>query len=86
MSGHSPSLPVLLLSDLPIGQPATITSIAGKDHLTQRLYELGLLEGDTVQVIGVAPLGDPLEIQLRHSVLSLRKSEAARIEVEVIRS
>lgn len=86
MSGLSLSQPVLLLSDLPLGQPATITSIAGMDHLTQRLYELGILEGDTIQVIGVAPLGDPLEIQLRHGVLSLRKSEAARIQVEVIHS
>lgn len=77
---------MLLLSDLPLGQPATITSIAGMDYLTQRLYELGILEGDTIQVIGVAPLGDPLEIQLRHGVLSLRKSEAARIQVEVIHS
>lgn len=40
------------------------------------------MEGDPIEVIGVAPLGDPLEIRSRHGVLSLRKSEAARILVE----
>jgi ferrous iron transport protein A len=73
----------VLLSDLPVGSSASIVSIAGADHLTQRLYELGLLEGDSVKLLGVAPLGDPLEIEIRTGVLSLRKSEAARITVEV---
>ena len=72
-----------LLPEIALATPATIVSISGSDHLTQRLYELGLLEGDTIEIIGIAPLGDPLEIQSRHGVLSLRKSEAARIVVEV---
>lgn len=71
------------LPEIALSTPATIVSISGSDHLTQRLYELGLLEGDTIEIIGIAPLGDPLEIQCRHGVLSLRKSEAARIMVEV---
>jgi ferrous iron transport protein A len=74
---------VVPLPEIGLSTPATIVSITGSDHLTQRLYELGLLEGDTIEIIGVAPLGDPLEIQCRHGVLSLRKSEAARIIVEV---
>ncbi|HQR43449.1 MAG TPA: ferrous iron transport protein A [Gemmatales bacterium] len=71
------------LPEIGLAKPAIIVSITGSDHLTQRLYELGLIEGDPIEIIGVAPLGDPLEIQVRHGVLSLRKSEAARILVEV---
>lgn len=73
---------MLPLPELPLGRPAIIASITGSDHLTQRLLELGLLEGDSIEIIGVAPLGDPLEIRVRHGVLSLRRSEAARILVE----
>lgn len=74
---------VLPLPDLALNTPATITSITGSDYITQRLLEFGLLEGDTLEIIGVAPLGDPLEIQTRHGVLSLRRNEAARIQVEL---
>lgn len=73
---------MLPLPELALGTPALIASIVGSDHITQRLLELGLLEGDPIEVMAVAPLGDPLEIRLRHGVLSLRRSEAARILVE----
>lgn len=73
---------MLPLPELPLKTPATIVRIDGDDHLTQRLLEFGLLEGDPIEVIGVAPLGDPLEIRARHGVLSLRRNEAARIIVE----
>lgn len=73
---------MLPLPELPLNKPATICQIDGSDHITQRLLELGLLEGDPIEVIGVAPLGDPLEIRLQHGVLSMRQTEAARILVE----
>ncbi|MFT3882683.1 MAG: FeoA domain-containing protein [Gemmatales bacterium] len=73
---------MLPLPELPLKTPATILRIDGTDHLTQRLLEFGLMEGDPIEVIGVAPLGDPLEIQARHGVLSLRRNEAIRIIVE----
>src|SRR4051812_11540411 len=60
--GHSASQLVLSLPELPLNTPATIVRIDGSDHLTQRLLEFGLLEGDQIEIIGVAPLGDPLEI------------------------
>jgi Fe2+ transport system protein FeoA len=44
--------------------------------------EMGLVPGVEFTVIGVAPLGDPLELELRGYRLSLRRSEAARIEIE----
>lgn len=69
------------LDQLQVGQRARVEAIAGTDALVQRLYEMGLIEGEEVEVIGFAPLGDPMEIRLRDYRLSLRKNEAARIHV-----
>lgn len=69
------------LADLSPGQSAEIVSLAGDPALVQRLYEFGLLEGETVEVIARAPLGDPIEICFGNSRLSLRKAEAANITV-----
>jgi ferrous iron transport protein A len=73
---------VIPLHQLACRQSAIIHSIDGTDHITQRLYELGVLEGDSVEMVAVAPWGDPIEIRLRHGCLSLRRSEAARILVD----
>jgi len=48
----------------------------------RRLLELGLVPGTQVTVVGVSPLGDPLELEVRGSRLSIRKKEALAIEVE----
>ena len=69
------------LDQLPVGQAARVESLTGDDALVQRLLEMGLFEGEPVEVVGVAPLGDPLEIRLRDYRLSLRRSEAARVRV-----
>jgi ferrous iron transport protein A len=71
------------LDQLHTGQRARIDAVQGADALGQRLLEMGLLEGDEVEVIGFAPLGDPMEIRLRDYRLSLRRTEAARIFVSV---
>jgi ferrous iron transport protein A len=70
------------LDQLRVGQRARIEAIEGNDAILQRLLEMGLLEGEEIEVIGFAPLGDPLEIRLRDYRLSLRRSEAARIRVQ----
>lgn len=69
------------LDQLRTGQRAIIVALDGTDALVQRLLEMGLLEGESVEVIGFAPLGDPMEILLRDYRLSLRRSEAARVRV-----
>lgn len=69
---------------LDVGQRASITAVAGADSLTQRLMEMGLFEGEEIEVLGVAPLGDPLEIGLRDYRLSLRRSEAACVRVTLL--
>ena len=69
------------LADLSPGQSAEVLSLSGDAALVQRLYEMGLLEGERVAVIARAPLGDPIEIRFGNSRLSLRKAEAANVEV-----
>lgn len=71
------------LDQLRPGQRGRIAALAGGDALVQRLMEMGLLENESVEVIGVAPLGDPLEIRLRDYRLSLRRSEAARVQIDL---
>jgi ferrous iron transport protein A len=71
------------LADLTPGQSAAVLSLSGDPALVQRLYEMGLLEGERVEVIARAPLGDPIEIRFGNSRLSLRKAEAAFITVEI---
>jgi ferrous iron transport protein A len=72
------------LDQLQRGQCGKITAIAGEDAIVQRLLEMGLLEGEEIEVLGFAPLGDPMEIRLGDYRLSLRRTEAARITVEGI--
>jgi Fe2+ transport system protein FeoA len=69
------------LDQLQVGQRGRVEEIQGNDALVQRLLEMGLLEGEEVEVISFAPLGDPVEIRLRDYRLSLRRREAARIVV-----
>lgn len=75
---------MLSLDQMTAGQRARIETIQGSDALVQRLLEMGLLEGDELEVIGFAPLGDPMEIRLRDYRLSLRRSEAARVLVSPV--
>jgi len=69
------------LAELPLGQPAEILAIDCERRLSRRLMEMGLLPGTRVRVIRVAPLGDPIELRVRHYSLSVRRAEAAKITV-----
>lgn len=71
-----------LLAELPIGARARVSGILGGDELSVRLLEMGLTPGVEVVLVGVAPLGDPLELELRGYRLSVRRSEAARVEID----
>lgn len=71
------------LDQLRPGQRGVIEQVRGSDALMQRLLEMGLLEGEPVELLTFAPLGDPLEIRVGDYRLSLRRSEAACIQVEV---
>lgn len=69
------------LADLPLRTPATITAVSGERPFRRRLLEMGLVPGTRVAVVNVAPLGDPLEIELRDGRMSIRRVEAARVSV-----
>jgi ferrous iron transport protein A len=72
------------LDQLRVGARGRVTSVVGDDELAMRLMEMGLTPGVEIAVVGTAPLGDPLELELRGYRLSVRRSEAARVAVEQI--
>jgi ferrous iron transport protein A len=72
------------MDQIQLGQRACVQALVGNDHLVQRLLEMGLLEGEEIEVIGIAPFGDPIEIRLRDFRLSLRRREAARVTVQLL--
>jgi Fe2+ transport system protein FeoA len=72
------------LDQLRVGQRARVEAIEGEDLVVQRLLEMGLLEGEELEIIGFAPLGGPVEIRLQDYRLSLRRSEASRIRVSTL--
>ena len=70
------------LRDVKIGETATIVRLHGEGALKRRIMDMGLIRGTQVLVRKVAPLGDPLELTVRGSELSVRKGDAELIEVE----
>jgi ferrous iron transport protein A len=69
------------LTELPLHQPATVVGVGGDRAFRRRLLELGLLPGTHIVLRNIAPLGDPLELELRGGRLSIRRAEAQRIQV-----
>ena len=67
------------LDALKPGQTARIASIEGQDGVAVRLMEMGLIDGETIQLIGYAPFGDPIEFEVRGYRVSLRSTEARRV-------
>lgn len=75
---------MLSLDQLGVGQRALVERLHGEDPVTQRLMEMGLLEGEEISVLAIAPLGDPLEIRLGDGRLSLRRKDAARVIIRLL--
>lgn len=71
----------MTLDNLPICKPAIILTVGGEGDLRCHLLDMGLIPHTEVTVRKVAPLGDPLELYLRGYTITLRKEDAARIEV-----
>ena len=71
----------MTLDKLPIGKPAIILTVGGEGDLRCHLLDMGLIPHTEVTVRKVAPLGDPMELYLRGYTMTLRKEDAARIEV-----
>lgn len=75
---------VKMMNELEKGEKGRIVKIGGKGSVHRRLLDMGLVSGTEIEMERVAPLGDPIEIKVKGYNLSLRKEEAASIEVEVI--
>ncbi len=70
------------LAQLDIGQSGRVVEVIGTGDLSRRLLEMGITPGVEIRLLQAAPLGDPLEFELRGYRLSLRRSEAARVHIE----
>ncbi len=71
------------LERLQPGTRASVVKIGAAGAIGRRMADMGMVRGTTVEVIKVAPLGDPIEVKVKGYNLSLRKDEAARITVEL---
>ena len=70
------------LRDVKIGQTVTVVKLHGEGPVKRRIMDMGITKGVEILVRKVAPLGDPMELNVRGYELSVRKSDAALIEVE----
>lgn len=73
----------LRLSEFAIGQSGVIKSVSGEGRIRRRLFDMGVTPGAEVYLRKRAPLGDPVEITIRDYELTLRKSEAELVIMEV---
>jgi ferrous iron transport protein A len=69
------------LEQVAVGQTVSVVDVPGDDLVSLRLLEMGLTPGVRVSVVAVAPLGDPLELNVRGYRLSIRRREAALVAV-----
>ncbi len=72
------------LGDLSPGQCATISRLPSRAIYRRKLLAMGVLPGTPIEVIRIAPMGDPIEIRIKGFSLSLRKDEASEVLVERI--
>ncbi len=70
------------LKEVKVGQTATVVKLHGEGAVKRRIMDMGLTKGTEIYVRKVAPLGDPMELNVRGYELSVRKSDAETIEVE----
>jgi ferrous iron transport protein A len=68
-------------ADLAVGETGRVVRIAEVDDVSRRLLEMGVTPGVEIRRLGAAPLGDPLEFELRGYRLSLRRKEAEHVEI-----
>lgn len=74
---------MITLKDLKPGQEGTVISIGERGPMRRRIMDMGVTPGISIKVVKVAPLGDPIEVNIRGYELSLRKSEAENIQIQL---
>ena len=70
------------LKDIQVGQTVTVRKLHGDGPVRRRIMDMGITKGVAIHVRKVAPLGDPMELNLRGYELTLRRVDADMIEVE----
>ncbi len=70
------------LKDVKVGETCTVKRLHGEGPVKRRIMDMGITKGVEIQVRKVAPLGDPMELNIRGYELSVRKGDAEMIEVE----
>ena len=73
---------IMKLKDMKIDQTAVITAVGGEGRLRQHFLDMGVIPGTTVRVVKLAPMGDPMQLNLHGYELTLRLSDAEKIEVK----
>jgi len=71
------------LSQLAVGERGRVLQVSGSGDVSRRLLEMGITPGAEMRLLQKAPLGDPLEFELRGYRLSLRRREAEQVEIEL---
>lgn len=79
IGGHN-----MTVNDLQIGQSGIIGQVGGEGALRLRFLDMGLIPGTCVQLDKVAPMGDPIQIQLRGYALTIRREDAAKITIKEV--
>lgn len=72
----------MTIDDLKVGQSGTIAQVGGERALRLRFLDMGLIPGTKVTLRKVAPMGDPIQIQVRGYELTIRREDAARITLK----
>lgn len=70
------------LKDAEVGQTVKVKRLKGEDAIKRRIMDMGITKGTEIYIRKVAPLGDPIELNVRGYELSLRKTDAEMIEIE----
>lgn len=70
------------LKDVKVGQNATVVKLHGEGAVKRRIMDMGITRGVEIHVRKVAPLGDPMELNVRGYELSVHKADAEMIEVQ----
>ena len=73
---------MMTLKEVKIGETVKVVKLYGEGAVKRRIMDMGITKGVEIYVRKVAPLGDPVEVTVRGYKLSLRKNDAAMIEIE----
>ena len=72
----------MTLREVKVGQTVVVSKLRGEGAVRRRIMDMGITKGTEIYVRKVAPLGDPIEVNLRGYELSIRKADAEMIEVQ----